>query len=251
MQITFTGTAGAGGVPRYGCECAACVRARQQPEYRRRPCSALVETNQVRLLLDAGLMDIHDQFPAGSLNAIVLTHFHADHVQGLFHLRWGKGARLPVFCPPDPDGCADLYKNSGILDFRHLESFKPFEIGDLKITPLPLNHSKITYGYAIENQSGQRFAYLTDTVGLPENGMHFLKSWGPFSMALDCSYPPQVHSPSNHNDYNLALNIINNVSPQKGWLTHLSHELDLWRIENNCKLESNLAWAADGLIVQV
>ena len=251
MQITFTGTAGAGGVPLYGCECMACVRARQQPEHQRRPCSALVETDQVRLLLDAGLMDIHERFPANSLTAIVLTHFHADHVQGLFHLRWGKGAKLSIFCPPDPEGCADLYKNSGILNFLHLEALKSFEVGDLKITPLPLNHSKLTYGYAIETESGSRFAYLTDTVGLPEDSMQFLKSWRPFSMAIDCSHPPKINRPANHNDYNLALDIINKVRPQKSWLTHLTHEVDRWQMETKCKLSSNLAWAADGLAVQI
>lgn len=251
MQITFTGTAGAGGVPRYGCECEACDRARLHPEYQRRPCSALIETEQVQLLLDAGLMDIHERFPANSLNAILLTHFHADHVQGLFHLRWGKGAELSVFCPPDPDGCADLYKNRGILNFRHLEAFKPFHIGDLTITPLPLNHSKITYGYAIEAESGHRLAYLTDTVGLPEVTVQFLGRWGAFSLALDCSHRPHAKPPINHNDFNLAMNIISRVNPCRSWLTHLSHEVDCWRLETDCQLASNVAWAADGLIVRI
>lgn len=251
MQITFTGTAGAGGVPRYGCECVACCRARQQPEYRRRPCSALIETGQTRLLLDAGLMDIHERFPAKSLDAILLTHFHADHVQGLFHLRWGKGAELSVFCPPDPDGCADLYKNSGILNFRHIKILKSFEIGDLIITPLPLTHSKLTYGYAIETAAGQRFAYLTDTVGLPEETMKFLQFWGPFSLALDCSHSPQITPPANHNDYNLAMDIISRVTPQQAWLTHLSHEVDRWWLEKNIELPTNVTWAVDNLIVQI
>lgn len=251
MQITFTGTGGAGGVPRYGCECVACIRARLQTQYQRRPCSALIETDQVRLLLDAGLMDIHERFPAGSLDAIILTHFHADHVQGLFHLRWGKGAQLPVLCPPDPDGCADLYKNSGILDFCQLEPFKPFEVGDLTLTPLPLNHSKVTHGYAIETSTGQRFAYLTDTVGLPEATTRFLQSWGAFSMALDCSHRPQARPPANHNDFNLALEIINQVSPSQAWFTHLSHEVDCWRLEEGFRLPDNLAWASDDLIIKI
>lgn len=251
MEVTFTGTGSAGGVPRFGCECSACQCARLQPELQRRPCSALIETANTRLLLDAGLMDIHERFPAGSLNAIVLTHFHPDHVQGLFHIRWGKGEPLSVYCPPDPDGCADLYKNSGILDFQHVEKFKAFAIGDLTITPLPLIHSKLTYGYAIESHEGDRFAYLTDTNGLPEETLRFLMAWQPFSLALDCSHRPQSKPPANHNDYNRAKDIISRVGPQHAWLTHLSHEVDLWRLEVDVQLPEAIRWAADDLKVQL
>lgn len=251
MQVTFTGTGGAGGVPRYGCECRACSQARLQKTLQRKPCSALIETAKTRLLLDAGLMDIHERFPANSLDSIVLTHFHPDHVQGLFHIRWGKGAPISVYCPPDPGGCADLYKNAGILDFQSVEPFNAFKVGDLTITPLPLIHSKLTFGYAIQSVAGNRFAYLTDTIGLPEETMQFLMKWKPFSLALDCSYSPRSHMLGNHNDYNLAMSIIDQVMPKKAWLTHLSHEVDLWRLEANVKLPENLAWAADDLTVQI
>lgn len=251
MQITFTGTGGAGGVPRYGCDCVACCRARQHPEYQRRPCSGLIETARTRLLLDAGLMDIHERFAAGSLDAILLTHFHADHVQGLFHLRWGKAASLPVYCPPDPEGCADLYKNAGMLEFRHLAAFTPLVINDLKITPLPLNHSKLTFGYGIETEAGERFAYLTDTLGLPEATRRFLQSWGPFSLALDCSHTPRAERPANHNDLNLALETIRQVTPQRAWLTHLSHEVDRWRLETSFTLPPHVDWARDDLTIPI
>jgi phosphoribosyl 1,2-cyclic phosphate phosphodiesterase len=36
----------------------------------------------------------------------LLTHYHLDHVQGLFPLRWGVGAPIPVYGPPDDAGCA-------------------------------------------------------------------------------------------------------------------------------------------------
>jgi ribonuclease BN (tRNA processing enzyme) len=32
---------------------------------------------------------------------VLLTHYHLDHVQGLFPLRWGVGAPIPVYGPPD------------------------------------------------------------------------------------------------------------------------------------------------------
>lgn len=45
LTLTLTGTGGAQGVPAWGCECVACVRARRSPQYRRQPCSGVVKFN--------------------------------------------------------------------------------------------------------------------------------------------------------------------------------------------------------------
>jgi len=227
MRVSFLGTGAAGGVPLFGCNCVACDRARHDPAYVRRPCSALIESGHTRILLDAGLTDLHERFKPGELDAIVLTHFHPDHVQGLFHLRWGAGGRIPVYGPPDSEGCADLYKHPGILAFHALAKFEAVSIGELTLTPLPLMHSKVTFGYAIESSSASRFAYLTDTLGLPPRTETFLTDWQPHGLALDCTYPPQVE-PKNHNDWHTALATVGKVRPQHAWLTHISHHFDAW-----------------------
>ncbi|MDP2780137.1 phosphonate metabolism protein PhnP [Devosia sp.] len=250
MRITFLGTAGAGGVPRYGCDCRACTRARADLAWQRLPCSALIEADGQRILLDAGLMDLHERFPAGTLDAIVLTHFHADHVQGLFHLRWGKGARIPVYAPPDAEGCADLYKHPGLLEFRPLRAFEPFTLGALRITPLPLNHSKPTFGYAIEATSSARFAYLTDTLGLPAQTEAFLAAWQADGLAIDCSSAP-TEIPGNHNDWSRALASIQCVAPRHAWLTHIGHGLDSWLIEQPPELAPDIHIAHDGAIIEI
>jgi len=167
MRLTFLGTGAAGGVPLYGCDCPACERARHDSRYVRRPCSALLESGDTRILLDADLTNLRERYPPGTLSAIVLTHYHPDHVQGLFHLRWGAGDAIPVMGPPDSAGCADLYRNPGLLRFQDLRKFEPLNIGPLRLTPLALIHSKPTFGYAIEAPGGERFAYLTDTAELP------------------------------------------------------------------------------------
>ena len=51
MRLTLLGTGNARQVPVYNCDCAACERARVQPEFRRGPCCALVECGEQRLLL--------------------------------------------------------------------------------------------------------------------------------------------------------------------------------------------------------
>src|SRR3546814_8393968 len=96
MRLTLLGTGNAGQVPVYNCFCAACTRARTQSQHRRGPCSALLEFGSQRWLVDAGLTDLAERFPPGSLNGVIQTHYHADHAQGLLHLRWGQNMRLPV-----------------------------------------------------------------------------------------------------------------------------------------------------------
>lgn len=91
LTITLTGTGGAQLMPAFGCDCAACQRARLQAQYRRRPCSGMVKFNHAVTLLDAGIPHLMDDWPAGSFQQFLLTHYHMDHVQGLFPLRWGVG----------------------------------------------------------------------------------------------------------------------------------------------------------------
>ena len=114
LTLTLTGTGGAQGVPAWGCECAACARARRSPQYRRQPCSGVVKFNDAITLIDAGLHDLADRWSPGSFQQFLLTHYHMDHVQGLFPLRWGVGDPIPVYGPPDEQGCDDLFKHPGL-----------------------------------------------------------------------------------------------------------------------------------------
>lgn len=93
LTIRLTGTGGAQLVPVFGCDCAACRRARREESHRRRPCSGVVTFNSAVTLLDAGRPDLMEHHPAGSFQQVLLTHYHLDHVQGLFPLRWESARR--------------------------------------------------------------------------------------------------------------------------------------------------------------
>ncbi|HAT1613200.1 TPA: phosphonate metabolism protein PhnP [Raoultella planticola] len=232
LTIRLTGTGGAQLVPVFGCDCAACQRARSDEAHRRRPCSAVVTFNDAVTLLDAGLPDLMDQWPAGQFQQFLLTHYHMDHVQGLFPLRWGVGAPIPVFGPPDPEGCDDLFKHPGLLDFSHtVEPFVVFDLQGLRVTPLPLNHSKLTYGYLLES-AHSRVAWLSDTAGLPEKTLKFLLNNQPQAIVIDCSHEPRPQPPRNHCDLNTVRAINQVLACPRVILTHISHQFDLWMMDH-------------------
>lgn len=248
MKLTFLGTGGVQSAPLFGCDCHACERARQEPRRARAATSALLDTGSERILLDAGLPDLHRRFRPGELSRILLTHFHMDHVAGLFSLRWGIGAPLPVWAPPDEKGCDDLFKHPGLLDFRPaLTPFVPHHFGALQVTPLPLQHSKLTHGYLFDWQ-GTRLAWLCDTCGLPPETADFLAGQPLDQLIIDCNDPPRERV-QNHNDVTRALQIIDALAPRQAWLVHLSHEMDCWLL--NHRLPDNVLAATDGQSIAV
>jgi phosphoribosyl 1,2-cyclic phosphate phosphodiesterase len=244
MRLTLLGTGDAAGMPVYGCECEACKVSDANHAIQRSPSSALLEVDDRHYLLDAGQINLASRFPAGSLDGILLTHFHPDHVQGLLHLRWGTGLRIPVYCPPDSEGCADLYKHPGILQFQPQRKFVPFRLGDLRVTPLPLIHSKPTFGYLFEH-AGARIAYLTDTKGLPAQTETLLAGLPLDLMVIDCSFVPG-NEKQGHNNLDDALSIHRTLAPRQTVLTHIGHDMDVWLRENSNTLPDGVLVGYDG-----
>jgi Metal-dependent hydrolases of the beta-lactamase superfamily I len=95
MYIKLTGTGNAPQIPVYGCHCTSCARARVDENYRRRPASAEIHTSIGRFLLDAGRTDLADWVDPDTLQGVILTHYHMDHVAGLFSFTLGG-------CIPNP-----------------------------------------------------------------------------------------------------------------------------------------------------
>lgn len=245
MRITFLGTGDAGGVPLPGCPCRACRRAREVTVFRRGPSSALVEIGDTRILLDAGLPDLAERFPPGSLSAIVLTHFGIDHIEGLFRLRHGCGERLPIFCPPDTASGADLHSSPGRLWFRRPASFEPFQIGQLALTPIPLDDTRPTFGYVVEDASGASFAYLTRTAGLSQKSETRLRDCEPDAVLIDCTRPPRSDPEDDRDDLSRALAVVRALRHRQTLLTHVGHGMDEWLLDHPSSLPPGVALARD------
>ncbi|QEM80496.1 phosphonate metabolism protein PhnP [Halomonas binhaiensis] len=246
MEFRFIGTGDSAQVPRFGCDCVACTKARVFTSHQRGPCCAEVWVDGKRYLLDAGRTDLAHSCELERPAAFFITHYHADHVQGLFHLRWGTGGSIPVYGPKDPQGCADLYRNHGVLDFQPgLKPFKALKLDSLSVTPVPLNHSKPTLGYCLDD-GGTRLAYLTDTSGLPVETERFLRDWGADVIILDACHPASHTNPRNHNTITQALEIITRLDPPRAYLTHIGHDLDAECIAHPPVLPAKVRIARDG-----
>jgi len=245
MKFTFLGSGSVKSSPVYGCDCQACLRALDNEVFARHPACGYLQVNDKFYLIDAGYPALDKKFPSGSLDAVFLTHYHMDHVQGLFPIRWGIGESVPVFSPDDPNGCDDLYKYPGIFDFSNRsQPFETFQVDDVRVTPLPLVHSKLTMGYVFEYQNN-RFAYLCDSGRLRRDVEAYLLENPVDLLVLDCDLPPMDEPPRNHNDLTRALDIFSVIKPKQLVLTHISHNLDGYFLDNPDCLPNGVAIGYD------
>jgi ribonuclease BN (tRNA processing enzyme) len=139
-------------------------------------CSAyLVEAEGFRLMLDFGTGSLSALQRYGSLrgvDAIVLTHLHADHVLDACsyvvvrrYAPDGPYPVLPVYAPAGAsERLAAAYGEGPLDDVYSFHAIRPgpFELGPLRITAERVNHPVETFGLRLEH-GGRVLAYSADT----------------------------------------------------------------------------------------
>ena len=237
LTFTILGCGSSGGVPRLGNHWGACDPA--NPKNRRRRCSLLVQRTGARgttsVLIDTS-PDMREQLldaQVGTLDAVVYTHSHADHVHGIDDLRqivFNTRTRLPVWADgPTQEaliarfGYAFIQPEGSpypaILDMHTING--PLTIsgagGEVTLRPFRAEHGTMdALGFRIAG-----LAYLPDAVEIPA------ESW-PHLADLDIwivdALRRQPHP--THAHLALALEWIAKAKPARAVLTNLHVDLD-------------------------
>jgi phosphoribosyl 1,2-cyclic phosphodiesterase len=159
--------------------------------------AVLVEGRDGALLVDAGLsardllarIVLAGADPA-AIEAVLVTHEHADHVRGLD--AFAKRLDLTVYGTPGTIAEFLLRRKctKQAIATRTVRAFEPFEIGGFAVTPLPLSHdAREPCGYTIA-ADGARLGYCTDTGVVPDAVRDRLASCD--ALVLEANHCPRM-----------------------------------------------------------
>ncbi len=256
LKITVLGSGTSMGVPSLGCHCRVCS-SKDPHDNRLRP-SLLLSRNGQNVVIDT-TPDFRQQgLRAGldRLDAVLLTHGHADHIMGFDDIRpynLRQQIALPVYSNEETfeiirrafayifDGKPKL---SSIPSVTLLETKVPFELLGITFTPIPLLHGDLeVLGFRFG-----RAAYLTDFSSLPDSSLALLHGLDELIIDALRDIPHPMHQTVDQ-----ALALIKKLNPGRAWFTHIAH--DLPHAETNERLRklghSNVQLAYDGLEIEV
>ena len=244
LSITILGCGSSGGVPRVGLGWGDCDPA--NPRNRRRRCSILVERTgeggTTSVLVDTS-PDLREQLLGADvrrLDAVLITHDHADHTHGIDDLRplaIIQRRRMPVYA--DDRTSRVLIERFGycfatpsgsdyppILEERRIEVPHPIVIdgagGAVSAEPFEMEHGRQSraLGFRFDD-----IAYASDVSALPAESVERLRGLDILIVdALRYTPHPTPFSVSE------ALALIAEVSPRRAVLTYLHTDLDYDRL---------------------
>ena len=253
IRVEFLGTGTSQGVPVIACNCAVCESA--DPRDERLRASVWVQVDGVSLLIDAG-PDLRQQMlrsKVHTLDAVLLTHEHMDHIAGIDDLRaFNFAQKRPMDIhgnAPTTDAVRRMFhyafaeeRYPGVPELRlHEIGAGTIEIAGVQVQVVEVMHHKMpVLGFRIGS-----FAYITDAKTISASERDKLRG-------LDVLVLNALRKKEHLTHLNLseALAIVEDLRPKRALFTHISHLLGTHgSVAAELPAGSELAY--DGLVVQL
>lgn len=233
MKLRFLGTGTSVGVPMIGCECVTCTS--DDPRDKRLRTGLLIEHESQHLVVDVSTDFRQQALRAGlkKLDALLITHCHADHVFGLDDVRPFnfKHGPLPVFASENT--WRQLRRVFFyIFEAKHIggglpqltphtiQNFEPFDLCNLRVTTIPVIHGKGEVSGFRFSDGRVDFAFVTDCNAIADESLNALE--GLDLLILD-ALRLKPHPTHLHLEQSLAY--VARLQPRRTFFTHMGHDI--------------------------
>lgn len=243
MRILFLGTGHAWGTPEIGCNCPACRDARRPRSKSRRMRTAIfIEAEGSKILIDCG-PDIRSQLlnaKIDHLDALLISHEHADHINGLDDLmafKRNEKSFKPIQAYATEQTWEVIHKHfgyllNGVLKEKVIIPGTAFSIGQTQIVPFKTNHGPTAQGSVgfIITAEGKKVVYTSDfyevlpTPGFSGDDDPRLRNAEFLIIEANWFKEPQKQPLNPHMSFKRALNYIQKWSPKRTLLVHIGHQ---------------------------
>lgn len=251
-SLTFLGSGTSMGVPTLGCTCAVCTST--DPHNKRTRPSVAIRYNHCTILIDTGqefrIQAMRDGI--NSVDAVLYTHGHADHILGMDDLRpltFKHTEPVPLYADAET---AAIIRRVFEYTFRTENRYPTSAYVEIKELPTALGTTvhlcgatfeRIPVTHGRQQIAGYRFgsaAYLTDMSDIPEESLARLHHLD--ILVLD-ALRRDPHPSHSHLEKSIAL--AKRIGAKRTFFTHISHDLD--HDATNAELPPEIRMAYDGL----
>ena len=248
MKLTFLGTGTSCGVPVIGCQCNVCQSV--DAKDKRTRCSALVETESTRILIDCG-PDFRQQIlpqPFRKIDGILITHSHYDHMGGMDDIRpYCQFGAINVYADPiAKKGMLEMlpycfaenrYPGVPAIGLHEIHPHTPLQIGNMEVMPIQVMHGKLPIlGFRIG-----KLTYITDMKTIDDSELKYIE--GTELLVVNALRFDKPHH--SHQLMDDAIAFARRVGAKRTLIIHVCHDVGLHE-EVNRILPEGIQLAYDG-----